>query len=34
VPEYIFFVDEFPLTAGGKIQKYKLRGMSKSEVEK
>lgn len=24
-PRYVFFVDEFPLTANGKIQKYKLR---------
>jgi fatty-acyl-CoA synthase len=23
-PKYIFFVDEFPMTASGKIQKYKL----------
>lgn len=27
-PKYIFFVDEFPMTASGKIQKYKLRDMS------
>lgn len=25
IPKYVFFVDEFPLTASGKIQKYKLR---------
>ncbi len=25
VPKHIFFVDEFPLTASGKIQKFKLR---------
>jgi fatty-acyl-CoA synthase len=25
IPKYIFFVDEFPLTASGKIQKYKLK---------
>ncbi|NCD34784.1 MAG: AMP-binding protein [Spartobacteria bacterium] len=25
VPKYIFFVDAYPLTASGKIQKYKLR---------
>ncbi len=25
VPKYIFFVDRFPLTANGKVQKYKLR---------
>ena len=24
-PKYVFFVDEFPMTASGKIQKYKLR---------
>jgi fatty-acyl-CoA synthase len=24
-PRHVFFVDEFPLTANGKIQKYKLR---------
>lgn len=28
VPKYIFFVDEFPMTASGKIQKYKLSQMS------
>lgn len=28
VPKYIFFVDEFPLTGSGKIQKYKLRELS------
>ena len=25
VPEYVEFVDEYPMTASGKIQKYKLR---------
>jgi len=25
VPKYIFFVDSFPTTANGKVQKYKLR---------
>jgi fatty-acyl-CoA synthase len=25
IPRYVFFVDEFPMTASGKIQKYKLR---------
>ncbi len=24
-PQYIFFVDEFPMTASGKIQKFKLK---------
>lgn len=28
IPKYIFFVDEFPMTASGKIQKYKLSQMS------
>jgi fatty-acyl-CoA synthase len=27
-PKYVFFVDEFPQTASGKIQKYKLREMA------
>jgi fatty-acyl-CoA synthase len=25
VPKYVQFVDSFPMTASGKIQKYKLR---------
>lgn len=28
IPKYIFFVNDFPMTASGKIQKYKLREMS------
>ncbi len=28
IPRYIFFVNEFPMTASGKIQKYKLREMA------
>jgi fatty-acyl-CoA synthase len=28
VPRYVFFVDGYPMTASGKIQKYKLREMS------
>jgi fatty-acyl-CoA synthase len=28
IPKYIFFIDEYPMTASGKIQKYKLRQMS------
>lgn len=28
IPQFIFFVDEFPMTASGKIQKYKLRDLS------
>jgi fatty-acyl-CoA synthase len=27
-PKYVWFVDEYPLTASGKIQKYKLREMA------
>jgi fatty-acyl-CoA synthase len=27
-PKYVFFVDEFPMTASGKIQKFKLREMA------
>jgi fatty-acyl-CoA synthase len=25
IPKYVFFVDAYPMTASGKIQKYKLR---------
>ena len=28
IPRYIFFVDHFPMTASGKIQKYKLSQLS------
>lgn len=28
IPKYVFFVDEFPLNAAGKIMKYKLKEMS------
>ena len=28
IPQYMFFVDGFPLTRSGKIQKFKLREMS------
>jgi fatty-acyl-CoA synthase len=28
IPKYIFFMDEYPMTASGKIQKYKLRDLS------
>jgi fatty-acyl-CoA synthase len=31
-PKYVFFVDSFPMTASGKIQKYKLRDMAKDEL--
>ncbi|KAI1392009.1 acetyl-CoA synthetase-like protein [Hypoxylon trugodes] len=29
VPKYVFWIDEFPKTASGKIQKYKLRELAK-----
>jgi fatty-acyl-CoA synthase len=28
IPKYVVFVDEYPMTASGKIQKYKLREMA------
>jgi fatty-acyl-CoA synthase len=28
VPKHVFFVDEYPLTASGKVQKFKLRDMA------
>jgi fatty-acyl-CoA synthase len=33
IPRYVFFVENFPLTASGKIQKYMLRelGLKKAE---
>ncbi len=33
IPKYVFFVDAFPQTASGKIQKYKLREMGNSMVK-
>jgi fatty-acyl-CoA synthase len=33
IPKYIFFVDAFPLTASGKIQKYLLREIGAKKVE-
>jgi fatty-acyl-CoA synthase len=30
IPKYVFFVDEFPMTASGKIQKYKLKDLGSS----
>jgi len=32
VPRYIKFVDEFPMTVSGKIQKYKMRDESIKEL--
>jgi fatty-acyl-CoA synthase len=31
-PKYVFFVDEFPMTASGKIMKYKLREMASEQL--
>jgi fatty-acyl-CoA synthase len=33
IPKYVFFVDGFPLTSSGKIQKYLLREMGAKKVE-
>ncbi len=34
IPKYIFFVNEYPTTASGKIQKYKLREMATAQLKK
>ncbi len=34
IPKYIFFVDDYPTTASGKIQKYKLRDTATQELTK
>jgi fatty-acyl-CoA synthase len=34
VPRFIRFVDDFPMTASGKIQKYKLREMHERELQR
>ncbi|WP_077596585.1 AMP-binding protein [Oceanobacillus kimchii] len=34
IPKHIFITDEYPMTASGKIQKFKLREKSLKEVEK
>jgi fatty-acyl-CoA synthase len=31
-PKHVFFVDAFPMTASGKIQKYKLRDLAKEQL--
>jgi fatty-acyl-CoA synthase len=31
-PKYVFFVDEYPQTASGKIQKYKLRDLAAEKL--
>ncbi|MFR9619765.1 MAG: AMP-binding protein [Rikenellaceae bacterium] len=33
IPKYIFFIDEFPMTASGKIQKYKLKELGVELME-
>jgi fatty-acyl-CoA synthase len=33
IPKYIFFVDAFPLTSSGKIQKYLLRDMGAKKAQ-
>lgn len=33
-PKYVFFVDKFPLTASGKVQKFKLRKIATEMLEK
>ena len=32
-PKHVFFVEEFPLTASGKVQKYKLRELAQRLVD-
>lgn len=34
IPKYVFFVDDFPKTASGKIQKYKLRELGLENIQK
>lgn len=34
IPKYIFFIDEFPMTGSGKIQKFKLKELSLTLCEK
>ncbi|NLV23438.1 MAG: hypothetical protein GXY54_01475, partial [Deltaproteobacteria bacterium] len=33
IPYYVKFVDEYPMTASGKIQKFKLREMAIRELK-
>jgi fatty-acyl-CoA synthase len=33
IPKYVFFVDNYPLTSSGKIQKYLLRETGSKKVE-
>ncbi|GAB6145829.1 AMP-binding protein [Desulfocicer niacini] len=34
IPRFVFFVDDYPTTASGKIQKYKLRDMATETLDK
>lgn len=34
IPKYVFFIDEFPMTGSGKIQKFKLKELSLQLCEK
>jgi fatty-acyl-CoA synthase len=34
IPKYLRFVNDFPMTASGKIQKYKLREMHEEDIKK
>jgi len=34
IPAFFFFVDEYPTTASGKIQKYKLRESATKELNR
>ncbi len=34
IPAFFFFVEEYPTTASGKIQKYKLRELATQELER
>jgi fatty-acyl-CoA synthase len=33
VPRHVRFVDSFPMTASGKIQKFKLRELHEAELQ-
>ena len=34
IPKYVFFINDYPTTASGKIQKYKLRDLATNELNK
>ena len=34
IPKHLFFVNDFPKTASGKIQKYKLKEIGLAEIAK